>query len=201
MDIDREAFDAIMSWYEKPIYPFDWSLEIGDIINVIRMTPNSTPGPDEVPLIAFRMIPRIASAIFYEAIIHFLSCAEAGIVLSLPSFINRFSDCLLSKKPTGSQEPYGEFYEVNGTRAISIGTTMNRLIASVLRNRIASCAGVFCHEAQQGFIPGRSINKLVCSVLDIFYDHVSSSTFFCFLFIRLFVSILLSGMGLFVPSS
>ena len=85
---------------------------------------------------------------------------------SPPTDFNFATLVMLPKKPS-VQTRTGCYYAAKDTRPLSIVNTDNRIIANILRDRLARFAASICDPAQRGFLPHR---KLIDNVVDIDFE-------------------------------
>ena len=150
-----------------------WRLCPRDVGCALRSSPDTSPGPDGIPFVAYRRLERLGVTTLYEAAMALQGeMAEQQLVASMedPSLgghdFNHSLLVFLPKKRAGTDPLLGDFYAVTDVRPFSIANTDNRLISNAIRMRIEPLVGRWVSEAQRGFIGGRS---MLANVVEI--DH------------------------------
>ena len=136
----------------------------------IKVSPNSAPGPDGIPFVAWRKLGPLALRILHSAISD-LGCSDSTSRLQTFYFpdsgeFNMGLLVLLPKKPTGVDPLLGEYFAPGDTRPLSIVNTDNRILANAVRLALEPTLSSWVSPGQRGFLTGRSI---LANVVEI--DH------------------------------
>lgn len=119
----------------------------------------SSPGPDGIPLIAYKSLKRFAIPVLYEK---FLESTRYDFE---PLDFNAARLVLLAKSDS---------HLIEDTRPININNTDNRIIARAIVIAIESAFDDLIDEKQKMFIHGRNMTAHVRDVNDFFYSHNSA---------------------------
>jgi hypothetical protein len=128
----------------------------------VKLSNNSSPGPDGIPYAAWRKAGRQALVILTAAVAEIQ--ADDFDENTLPEGFNTSYLCCLLKKPSGTDQAKGDYFLPGATRPLSLVNTDNRLIASAVRIAIEDRVAQLVSDIQKGFIRGR---KMLQNVLDI----------------------------------
>ena len=142
-----------------------WQLRLSHVVEAIRTSGDSSPGPDGIPYRAWRKLEDFVAPILYDAA---LSMQESSTIDELPPGFNHSHLCCLPKKPAGTHPAFGEFYTAAKTRPMSLINTDNRLLASSYRSLLEPLADAVVPPMQRGFLRGRSLLRNAFEI-----DHAS----------------------------
>ena len=129
------------------------------IRGAIKHSNNSAAGPDGIPYAAYRTTARLSGEVLTGVLGDLTS--EGPWV---PESFNVAVMACLPKKPAGTDPIHGDYYTPENTRPLSIVNTDNRLLAAALKRTLEKPADEWVSEAQQGFIPGRSMISNILQV-------------------------------------
>jgi hypothetical protein len=99
----------------------------------VKLSNNSSLGPDGIPYAAWRKAGRQALVILHEVISQIQ--AEDFEESTLPEGFNTSYLCCLPKKPSGTDHERGDYFLPVVTRPLSLVNTDNRLVAKCSQNR------------------------------------------------------------------
>ena len=133
------------------------------------MAHESAPGPDGIPYKAWKMLGTLGVDVLFETAC-FLQRSDS--LQFLMADFNKAFLCCLPKKPSGTDELLGDFYDAKNTRPLSLVNTDNRLIANAYRLAVEPMACEWVSQRQRGFLMGRS---LLSSVIDVDFESMRVS--------------------------
>jgi hypothetical protein len=116
---DETAYDGVMHGYNKKLAVHEDEISVEHLVAAIRMTNNSTSGPDGVPYKVYRILEHIAAPI-----LHRVANCLAGASPS-PAGFNYALLYLLLKKDSGLPKDL---------RPLTVTNSDNRIIAIALKN-------------------------------------------------------------------
>ena len=128
-----------------------------DIIDAIKQTKNSAPGPNGIPFIFYRKFA-IELAPVLLGIMKRLAKGEAP-----PKGFNYGNLFLFPKNNS---------LEIKDTRPITVGDCTNRIIAKLVTNSITPAVQKILHNSQKGFIPGRQGSEHIESIVNTYYSKL-----------------------------
>ena len=163
----RQRLEA--SDYSLRVSADRWKILEEHVAAAIKYSNNSAPGPDGIPYLAWRRASELALPVLLEAVEHL---HDDRTKHSLPYLFNEAFLACLPKKPSGTDECHGTFYDAKSTRPLSIVNTDNRLMAASLRCVFEPIAMEFVSAMQRGFVRNRSI---LMNVLDIDFESMKVS--------------------------
>ncbi len=149
-----------------------WRVRRKDVSRALRLSGNSSPGPDGIPFEVWRQLGDLSVDIFWEITRQMEAedfeedlreAYKDEDDLGIHSFNLNLLVCP-PKAPTGEDATMGTYYHPRNTRPISIVNADNRIIASSFRWRWEEHFDRFVSGRQQGFIRGRSILKNVAEM-------------------------------------
>jgi hypothetical protein len=153
--------DRFLLSYTKTVESVDIPApDLEAILDSIRSSNNSTPGPDGIPFAAWRAAPDLAAPVLLGV----LSALTRG--LTPPAGFNHGFLFLLPKKETGL---------VADTRPISVTNTDNRLLASTVARAIMPAVSAFLDPAQRGFLASISGHSLTEDLNQFFYQGIADN--------------------------
>ena len=131
--------------------------DLEDILNAIKFSNNSSPGPDGISFAAWRAAPDLAAPVLLAA----LRAIFRGH--NPPEGFNHGLLFLLPKKLTGL---------LSDTRPLSVTNTDNRLLASSVARAIMPAVVDYINPSQKGFLAGKNGSDHTVDINKIFYDAV-----------------------------
>lgn len=185
--------DALQAWlrdtvprkpagHPQALPPTDsdvWDIRRRDIAKAIRLSNNSSPGPDGIPYLAWRALGRVGVDYLYEAAAC-LTTDDGPRLLSdafpdLPEGDHDYNLgllCCLPKKPTGATPDGDDYYSPDATRPLTIVNCDNRLVASAARFRWEEILAAWISPMQRGFLSNRS---MLANVVDVDFQAMRVS--------------------------
>ena len=151
------AFAEVMAGYGKKIVVDADSITEEMIDAAIKMTNDSTSGPDGVPYRVYRILAGTVSPILSKV------ARKLATEVSAPGGFNHALLYLLEKKPSGLPED---------TRPLSVTNADNRIIAIALKNVLHDPIKNMINARGIAFIRGNKIGKHVNDVNSSYYEHV-----------------------------
>ena len=154
-----------------------WALRREDVYQAIESSPNSRPGPDGIPFLAWRRLGPLGVDIIFDAlqvitisstdhsIDDLLSQGDTDLLLNASLLV------FLPKSVSGIDPAHGEYYLPEDTRPLNVVNCDNRLMANAVRFRIEPIVARWASPSQHGFLPGRS---MLSNVLEV--DHALMRT-------------------------
>ena len=118
-----------------------WEIRRKAVVNAVKYSKESAPGPDGIPTAAYKRLGRFAVDILHAALerlckpegIHELTTAyQDRSWLGCHDF-NLSLLCCLPKKVSGTDPLMGEYYGPENTRPLALVNVDNRIIASAAR--------------------------------------------------------------------
>ena len=152
----------------RPPHDHDsWLVTKEDIQSAIDRSPNSSPGPDGIPFLAWRKLSHVA--VIFSRLTNLspltrvpLSLAKSILLLTLAAwFSSKNRSLVLMKLMVASAAP-------EGARPLNITNFDNRLLANAVRLRIEPILEEWVSPFQRGFLPGRS---MLANIIDIRRSH------------------------------
>ena len=140
-----------------------WAPTRDDVRSAVEASPNSAPGPDGLPFLAWRVLGPLAVDVLHGALQQLASdpgspeLAEFLAGPSAPLAFNSSIMVLLPKAPWGVDEQAGEFFDPGDTRPLNIVNSDNRILANAVRLRIEPLLASWISPGQRGFVGGRSM--------------------------------------------
>jgi hypothetical protein len=148
-----------------PRNPAAWTPRRKDMVKALRLSGNSSPGPDGIPFSAWRQLGElgvytlheVATALRAEDSVTQLQaayqdeCEDNGHDYNLSTLV------CLPKAPAGDDLEFGQYFNPSDTRPLSIVNCDNRIVASAARWRWEENMNGFIKSRQQGFLQRRSI--------------------------------------------
>lgn len=148
-----------------------WQITPEDIRRAIRHSPNTMPGPDGIPFLAWRRLGDLAVNTLYHLSTTLMQDnfeQQLNEAMEDPTTtqhdFNLSHLVLLPKKPTGHHNIYGDFYTAADTRPLNIVNTDNRNISNALRHKLEGILGSWVSPHQQGFLPHRSMLSNIVTI-------------------------------------
>ena len=150
-----------------------WAPRRADIRKAVANSPNSMPGPDGIPFMAWRQLGELSTTVLFEALKDI--AAEGGQdrltrhygEAERPEQAFNASLMILLPKGVSGQDPVlGGYCVPADTRPINITNCDNRLLANAARIRAEPLLEAWVSPMQRGFLPGRS---MIANVIDV--DH------------------------------
>ena len=138
----------------------------------IRLTSNSSPGPDGLPFKAWRKLGRFAAVALYDAFVTISGPDGQRILEEDWDSFNESNMVFLPKKASGRTEDGSDIFTPNNMRPLNITNTDNRIMCSAMRLHIEPSIAPGVSMAQRGFIKGRS---MLSNIVDIEEAMLSSS--------------------------
>ena len=126
---------------------------------VIAHIRNTAPGPDGIPYAAYKKCLDLCLPIFVDAWGWLWEGSGA-----IPQDFNHATMACLPPKASGTDPALEDFYAPENTRPLSIVNTDNRIIAAAMKRGLEKSADDWVSQAQQGFIPGRSMASNILQV-------------------------------------
>jgi len=149
-----------------------WKIKRRHLNRAIAMAKGSMPGPDGTPAITYKVLGEFGADILWD-VLCLLQRDDAITQLSSffshldPDEAKSFNEsilCLLPKKPSGSDDSNGTYYEPGSTRPLSISNVDSRLLASAARCAWEPVLEKWISQAQRGFLKGR---QMLHNIIDI----------------------------------
>ena len=134
------------------IQPEDITIEM--VEKVILESDSNVTGPDNIPFSAYRALVGITAPVFY-GVIKLLMQGRLP-----PEGFNNAIFHLLPKKETNL---------VSDTRPLSVSNTVNKIIASSIKEAIQESLYSFINKDQCGFWPGRDMEENLNYFNELFY--------------------------------
>ena len=141
-----------------------WVVTRQDIQRALDRSPNSSPGPDGIPFLAWRTLGPVAATALFEAYQVLSSPRGSDVMLAEYPDFNASDMVFLQKSISGTHDTAGDFCIPEDTRPLNIANTDNRLLANAVRLRLEPVLDAWISPMQRGFLPGRS---LLSNVLDV----------------------------------
>ena len=133
------------------------SLSEDDILDAIKHSSDSSPGPDGISFAAWRAAPDLAAPVLYN-VFRALSSGQPP-----PPGFNQGLLFLLPKKSTGL---------ISDTRPISVTNTDNRILAAAVAKQIMPAVLDIVEPSQKGFLSGRQGADHILDINAFFYEGV-----------------------------
>ena len=130
----------------------------------IRLTSNTSPGPDGIPFKAWRKLGHFAAEALHLAFVAITGDDGSKLLEEDWQTLNESSMVFLPKKPSGITPDNVDLYTANNMRPLSITNADNRIICSAVRLHIEPIIAPGVTAMQTGFIKHRS---MLANVLDI----------------------------------
>ena len=157
-----DSADEFLRSYTKQVDASSVSApDLDAVLDSIRSSNNSTPGPDGIPFAAWRAAPALSAAVLFGVL-------DALLRGTTPcSGFNHGFLFLLPKKESGL---------VSDTRPISVTNTDNRLLASTVARAIMPAVSTFLDPAQKGFLARVNGHSHTEDLNEFFYQGVATNT-------------------------
>jgi hypothetical protein len=141
----------------------EWRVEEAHILQAILHSNDSSPGPDGIPYLAWRLLHPTAVPILTRVLEAMATGDLATQRVDAPGF-NASTLCCLPKS-SDLETPDGvPTYQTANTRHLSVGNTDNRILAGACRYAWEGAVSRRAHPHQHGFLRHRS---MVQNVFDI----------------------------------
>ena len=146
----------------------EWTLQEKDVEEAVNQTSDTSPGPDQIPYLAWRRLGRLGNKILFEAAVslqspdHHRYYAKHRKDLMEIMILTRGCFAACRKNQLAS----------DATRPLCIVNKENRVIAAAMRLRLEPILNKWVTLMQQGFLKGRSMLK---NMVDIDYEAMTIS--------------------------
>ena len=149
----------------------DLGIQASDIDRNVDKAPNSMPGPDGIPYIAWKRLGATGKQVLLEAA-QDLHLEDTGPLLDEDgsedllsiSAYNLGTLVFLPKKIAGVDPLWGDYYFASDVRPLCIVNTDNRIIANSVRHKLEPVLNRWVSSCQRGFLSGRS---MLANVVDV----------------------------------
>ena len=162
----EHALPSVTRWVNAP--PARWTVRLRDIKLALRISGNSSPGPDRIPFAVWRLTGDLGHRVLHAAAAALAAPGSADAVRAGGAdhgdFFNQGLLRCLPKAQAGDDAVEGAFYEASSTRPLTIVNTDNRVSASAYRLRWEPILEPWISSQQQGFLRGRSLLSNVVSI-------------------------------------
>ena len=146
-----------------------WRVRRRDVARAIKLSGNSSPGPDGIPYGAWRAMKDIGTDTLWAAM-QDLCTDDAFHVLNTAYWDE--ADCnfnlgllfCIPKQASGTTEGGEDFFRPEDTRPLSVVDCSNRILANAARLRWEAALAEWIAPEQRGFLPGRS---MLANVIDM----------------------------------
>ena len=157
-----------------------WNIPRKAIKTALYSSKNSMPGPDGIPVAAFKALGEVAVDVLHGVTNSLQSAGHKDLLVE--AYRDRCTEdrhdfnlsllCCLPKKPCGADPEQGEFYRGEDTRPLALVNTDNRIIASAARIAWEPLLSKYISTAQQGFLKGR---QMINNIIEVDYDSMTVS--------------------------
>jgi hypothetical protein len=174
-DIPLQPGTAHASGLTPPADP-RWAIRRSDVRRAVDASPNSAPGPDGIPFLAWRQLGGLGVDVLHAAMQDIT--AEGGVgrlerFYSTPEVPGQtFNSSLmvfLPKAVSGNDPSAGDYCSPADTRPLNLVNCDNRLLANAARIRAEPLLEEWVSPMQRGFLAGRS---MLSNVIDIDQEMV-----------------------------
>lgn len=167
-ETDEELLNKHLKKFKRKFSDLKYRITIDEMEEIIASTPNTSPGPDGVPFIAYRKCHKFAPAIFRDI----YNDPASKNPNKTPIHFNKSPLYLLAKKPSIEHPDYGLVYHPKATRPIPVSDTSNRIISAIFRFQLQKVAEEFVSSNQKGFLNNRVIADNPLEMARYLYDSV-----------------------------
>jgi len=157
----RQVFDRrthnrhlLSQWIREDIRDLpasSWRIEPDHLRKAIEHAPSSSPGPDGIPLIAWRILGPLGEQVLWEALQMLTDPTQAEEVERVWRSLNESDLVFIPKLPAG------EIGAADEARPINVANGDNRILANAVRYPMEEAMGRWVSHMQRGFLPGRSM--------------------------------------------
>ena len=141
-----------------------WTLEREHVLESMRRSHETAPGPDGIPYSAYKKLGNYAVEYLFDAAEDLQEADQSPS----PCF-NHAILCCLPKTAARTDPVHGNVHTPEQTRPLSIVNTDNRLVANAYRLLLEPILKDWVSEMQRGFLPGRS---MLSNIVDVDYDSM-----------------------------
>ena len=164
----QAACDHLL-WHAPGSLPdHDWDVGIHHFEEAIDNRSSSAPGPDGIPFGALANIGKE-----FAEVLHKIFMKASVNYKDLPPDFNEALMVFLPKGADPRDSATSAAREPGATRPLTLSNTDSKVYSRVLNSKMASYAPLVIHEAQRGFVRGRSITDNIIEIEGIALSQVA----------------------------
>ena len=146
-----------------------WHITKEHVLESVRRSHETSPGPDGIPYKAFKKLGLYAVEYLFDAA---EDLQEDDVNTAEIASFNHAILCCLPKVASKVDPLHGDIHQASQTRPLSVVNTDNRLIANAYRIMMEPIMNGWVSDMQQGFLEGRS---MLSNIVDVDFDAMKVS--------------------------
>ena len=148
---------------------FDWDISLEEIFLCLKNYSSSAPGPNGIPVEAYKKIPDLFSKSLLQAYNSFKH------IRTNPKGFNHNLLFMLPKKYDKINEAGLPSYKPGSLRPLSISNFANRILSSCVNKKLVQWVGTNLNSCQTGYWPNRLISDNILTMNELFYRQASKN--------------------------